>query len=347
MSDKFSNQKLRQLATITIISLLSLFLIFSLRNYVTSLLGAIIFYVLFKPFMHFLTNKMHWKKPAAVWFIILISFLVVIIPVSGLVYLVIAKVSTIYSDPTSIAQVINLIDEKLTQTFQFHFFSENNLQKLQELSSQWVSQFVNSLLQTFTTVAIMYFILYYLLMNIDKNERMANKFSPFSSDSNKLLGNELRTMTYANTIIVPLVALGQGLVAAFGFWIFGMHEPLFWGVMTGCFAIIPIVGSAIIWVPAVIFLFLNGDAFHAVGLLIYCGIVVSLVDNVLRLFLQKRFANVHPVITVFGVIIGLNWFGIPGLIFGPLLISYFVLLLKIYQNEYLINPDSTNHPPAI
>ena len=142
-------------------------------------------------------------------------------------------------------------------------------------------------------------------------------------------------MTYSNAIIVPLVAGGQGLIAAIGYWIFGMPQPLFWGIMTGCFAIIPIVGSALIWVPAVIFIFLTGESWQAIGLLIYCALVVSLVDNVIRLFLQKRFANVHPIITVFGVIIGLNWFGVPGLIFGPLFVSYFVLLLKIYRAEYL------------
>ena len=214
-------------------------------------------------------------------------------------------------------------------------FNENLLQKIQSQASLWISSFLNGLLQISTSIAVMYFLLYYLFVNIDKNENIANKFSPFNPDNTKLLGDELVKMTYSNAIIVPLVAGGQGLIAAIGYWIFGMPQPLFWGIMTGCFAIIPIVGSALIWVPAVIFIFLTGESWQAIGLLLYCALVVSLVDNVIRLFLQKRFANVHPIITVFGVIIGLNWFGVPGLIFGPLFVSYFVLLLKIYRAEYL------------
>lgn len=335
MSENISNQKLRQIAVISIIGLLSAFLLFSLRNYVTALLGAIILYVLFRPVMHRLISKFHWKKSWATWIIILSSFLIVVIPVSGLIYLIISKMSQIFSENNSITHVMDLLDQKFSNTFHISLLTENNLMKLQENASQWVSSFVNGLLQTFTTIVIMYFLLYYLLINVDLNETIANRFSPFSKTNTKLLGDELRTMTYSNTIIVPMVAAGQGLIAACGYWIFGLDQPLFWGIMTGCFAVIPIVGSAIIWVPAVAYLFLTGETWQAVGLLIYCAVVVSLVDNVLRLTLQKRFANVHPVITVFGVIIGLNWFGIPGLIFGPLLISYFVLLLKIYRNEYL------------
>jgi predicted PurR-regulated permease PerM len=90
-----------------------------------------------------------------------------------------------------------------------------------------------------------------------------------------------------------------------------------------------------------VFLLLSTNQnWQGMGLLTYGVIVISNVDNVFRFVLQKKFANVHPLITVFGVIIGIQLFGLPGFIFGPLLISYFILGVKIYQSAY---KDKTHH----
>jgi len=137
--------------------MLSAFLIYSLRNFVTSFLGAIIFYVLFKPMAHHLISKKHWKKTATAWLIILISFLLVVVPLSGLIYLVISKVSNMFGDSSGIATVVNLLDEKMNLTFHASLFNENLLQKIQSQASLWISSFLNGLLQISTSIAVMYF----------------------------------------------------------------------------------------------------------------------------------------------------------------------------------------------
>ena len=71
------------------------------------------------------------------------------------------------------------------------------------------------------------------------------------------------------------------------------------------------------------------------GLAVYGGLVIINIDNIARFTLQKKFADVHPLITVFGVIVGLNLFGIPGLIFGPLMLSYFIIFIKMYRGNNL------------
>ena len=109
--------------------------------------------------------------------------------------------------------------------------------------------------------------------------------------------------------------------------------------MLALFSIIPLVGTAIIWAPVGLFLIASAETWQGVGLLVYSAAIITNIDNVFRFIIQKKFAEVHPIITVLGVIIGLNLFGLPGLIFGPLLISYFLIFIKMYQNEYLKTVD--------
>jgi predicted PurR-regulated permease PerM len=103
--------------------------------------------------------------------------------------------------------------------------------------------------------------------------------------------------------------------------------------MCGIFSFIPFVGSALIWVPAAVLLLASGNTGYGIMLLAYGALVITNIDNVFRFILQKKFADVHPIITVLGVIFGVNFFGITGLIFGPLLISIFIILLKLFLEE--------------
>jgi predicted PurR-regulated permease PerM len=98
------------------------------------------------------------------------------------------------------------------------------------------------------------------------------------------------------------------------------------------------IGTMLIWVPLVLYTFAIGNTWQATGLLIYCIVVVGQIDYISRVTLLRRIGDVHPVTTILGVIVGLGLFGFMGLIFGPLLISYLVLLFKIYMNEFIEDP---------
>jgi predicted PurR-regulated permease PerM len=142
-------------------------------------------------------------------------------------------------------------------------------------------------------------------------------------------------MVKANAIGIPLISVIQGITAWFGYTIFGMNDALMWGFLTGVFAFFPIVGTMLIWVPLVVFLFAQGDSTHGTGLLIYSLIVTGNVDYLARVTLMKKIGDVHPLITVFGVIVGLQLFGFMGFIFGPLIFSYSIILVKIYAHEFV------------
>ena len=101
------------------------------------------------------------------------------------------------------------------------------------------------------------------------------------------------------------------------------------------FSFIPLVGGALIWVPSALLLFTKGYEYQAMALLLYGVFVISMIDNVMRFAFQKKFADVPPLITLMGVILGIKLFGLPGMIFEPLLISYFLLLANIYKEQFI------------
>ncbi|MBS1734338.1 MAG: AI-2E family transporter, partial [Bacteroidetes bacterium] len=180
----------------------------------------------------------------------------------------------------------------------------------------------------------MFFLLYYLLVSGKEIERYLNKMIPLKQENVDILASETKVMVRANALGIPIICIVQGTTAAIGYWIFGVEDWGLWGFITGVFAFFPLVGTMIVWVPLVIYVMSQGHTWPAVWLTLYSIIVTGNVDYITRLGLLKKMGDIHPMITVLGVIVGLSLFGFMGLIFGPLLVSYFIILVKIYLNEF-------------
>ena len=123
-------------------------------------------------------------------------------------------------------------------------------------------------------------------------------------------------------------------MALIGFLILGVEDPFFWFAIVTVGSMIPFVGTALGIVPVCIILYAAGDIWQAIVMVIYGTVVVGSTDNLFRLVIQKRLADVHPLITIIGVIVGVPLFGFIGLIFGPIVVSIFLLIVKIYKQEY-------------
>jgi predicted PurR-regulated permease PerM len=124
------------------------------------------------------------------------------------------------------------------------------------------------------------------------------------------------------------------------FWVTGLSNAVFWGVVTVIVAILPVVGSGLIWGPGAAALAIEGRYGWAIALAIWGVVVVGSVDNVIRPYVFRRWARIHPFITVIGAFAGINWFGLLGLLIGPLAISYFFELIRMYRDEYLEGEDT-------
>ncbi|MGB0789579.1 MAG: AI-2E family transporter, partial [Marinirhabdus sp.] len=150
----------------------------------------------------------------------------------------------------------------------------------------------------------------------------------------KKIGKESHAMVRSNALGIPLVAVAQGIVALIGFMVFGIDSPLFWFVIVTVGSMIPFIGTLMGIIPVFLLSLSTGDNFQAYGILLYGLVVVGATDNLIRLYVLKKLDNVHPLITLVGVIVGVPLFGFIGLIFGPLLISLFLIVVKIYKTEY-------------
>ncbi len=326
--------KINRYIFLACIIVFALLLMYSMLAFLTAFLGSVILYVLCKPVMNWLVEKKQWKKGLAATIIIIVSFFIFLLPVlfaGGLLY---KEVSIIVSNPSIIIEPLKELDNLLQQQFHITVLSVQNLDKIQQFAAQSLSIVVNTSLNFFTNITMMYFFLYFLLVNIHKIEEGIRTYIPFDDDTVKLFVNELVSQTISNAIGIPLIAIIHGLLGFIAYMITGIEQAAFLGVITAFASVIPVVGTALVWLPASLFLFMKGDTSFGIFLLLWGFIVIGLSDNLLRFLLAKKMADVHPVITVLGIIIGLKYFGITGLIFGPLIISYFLILLKIYFTEY-------------
>ena len=344
MLRNFQKEKGNQAIFRIIIFVFAAALLYMLRSFINAFLGAVIMYVLFRPLMHFLCEKKKWRKGLASAFILLISFLIVMLPVFAISYMLISRLSLFFSDTSLVMQTVNSLDESIRRFTGFNLFSEENIRSIQGEATGFIAEALSQSFSMLADVAIMYFMLFYLLVNYGRWGSLIRAFVPVDPDRIHEFTAELKSMTFSNALGAPVLALIQGLFAFAGYWIFGVQEPFFWGLMTGFFSFVPVVGSTLIWLPAAVVQMTTGFMWQGIGIVLYGIFVIGVVDNVFRFIFQKRIADVHPVITILGVIAGIPLFGVPGIIFGPLLISYFLLLLKMYQEEFHDSGNSTKGP---
>jgi len=322
----------------TLIALLVLMGIILFREYapfLSGFLGASTVYVLVRKQMFFLVEKKRFKKSISATFILIEVLLIFLIPCAFAVWLLIEELHGINLNPTvtidAIQNFANLIKEKTG----YYALSTDNLVKAAAYLPKVGQMLVSGVSSFVLNSVILLFVLYFMLVSGRDMEKFFYDLLPFNNENKKDVLKEVSVMVKSNAIGIPLLAIIQGAFALVGYWIFDVPNPVLFAFVT-CFAtIIPVVGTMMIWFPLALYMGLNGDWPNAIGLTIYALIVISNVDNVVRLFLQRQLADIHPLITVFGVVIGLSVFGFWGVIFGPLYLSMFVLLLNIFKREYL------------
>jgi len=230
------------------------------------------------------------------------------------------------------------LDEQLKMEYHFELLSEKNLSGIQNYFTDFISSILSQGLHLISAMGMMYFILFFMITNLNRMEAAIIFYLPFKREKIMLFANELRAQTVSNAIGVPMIALIQGGLAWLYYMWVGLPEPGFWGVLTGLSSVIPIIGAGLIWVPVSIYIMANIGLGYGIGLIAWGSLVMGVMDNVVRFVLAKKMADVHPLVTLLGVIMGLQYFGITGLIFGPLIISYFLILLKIYYQEFQHHP---------
>jgi predicted PurR-regulated permease PerM len=216
----------------------------------------------------------------------------------------------------------------------FSVISAEKITHIKVYASSAITSLLNESLSFFGNISMLYFFFYFMLISINRMEAAIVFFLPFKRSKIELFGKELVAQTFSNALGVPAIAVAQGIIGFIGYTIAGVPEAGFWALITAFASIIPVVGTAVVWVPLTLYLFVINHTWQATFNIAWGALVLGITDNVVRFALAKKMADVHPIITVLGVIMGIDYFGLIGLVFGPVLISYFIILLKIYYLEY-------------
>lgn len=180
---------------------------------------------------------------------------------------------------------------------------------------------------------IMMFIIFYLLRDGAEMVRQIKYLAPMREEQEDRIIDRIRAVARSALLGSFVVALGQGISGGIGLSIVGI-PGFFWGAMMGFTSLIPLVGTALIWVPAVVYLALLGKWKAMAFLIAWCVLVVGSFDNFLRPYLMKGQSGMSPFYIFLSIIGGVQYFGLAGIIYGPLILAFTMVMLYIYQVEY-------------
>lgn len=329
------NNRIRQLIMLLLLAAMIYLSLRELYIFFPGLLGAITLYILSRGSYFRLVYQKKWRPGWTAGMYLGGSFLLL----ATLVYLVFAiiekKIQPFLDDPAAFLERAQAAISDLQQKTGVTIVEDDTLANLQKKLTDLIPSLINDTGNMLANLGIMLFMLYYMLVHGKEMERFLDRILPLKQSNIHELAAETKRLVKASALGIPIISIIQGVTATIGYLIFGVHEYVIWGFLTGVFAFFPVVGTMLIWIPLVIFTYASGDTWNATGLAIYSLVVTGNVDYLSRITILKRMGNMHPVVTVLGVIIGLGLFGFIGFIFGPLLVTYIILLFRIYTQEFV------------
>ncbi|MFD1468824.1 AI-2E family transporter [Hymenobacter caeli] len=323
----------RFLLLIVALVVLGALALFGLLQYLTAFLGAGILYVVFRPWFTALVHRRGWNRTFVTVLLLLFAVVVLVIPFFALTSLLIERLQMLAKSTDQILLVVQRIERKVG----LQVTQENNVRQLLQQGaarvSQWIPTLASSVLNVIVVVGLMLFTLYYLLTQEEAFLAGLHRYLPFREKTLDELSESLRNNVNANVLGQALVALVQGLLTGLTLWIFGVPTPLFWTVVAFFLAFLPVLGTPLVWVPAALYQLALGHTGQGIGILVVGAVVIVNIDNLLRIWLAKSMGDIHPWVTLVGIVLGVEIFGIVGLVIGPLLLSYFIVLMQVFARE--------------
>ena len=298
----------------------------------TGLIGAPVLYVVFAPVYRWLARRM--RPGLAAGLVVLLGVILVLGPGVSFVGVVAGEAQDMARGVIGSPLLARLRELRIGP-----YDIGAQIEAVGSSLVSWIGSSALGLIGTATRLGIQltiaFFGLYYLLLAPQSAWRQVQPFVPFSRHNTEILRDRFRDVTVSTLIGTGLTATVQGVLVGLAFWATGIPNALFWGVVTIVLAILPVVGSGLVWGPGVASLVLEGQYGLAIGLAFWGIIVVGNVDNVIRPMVFRRWAQIHPFITIIGAFAGIQYFGLLGLLIGPLAISYFFELIRMYREEFL------------
>ncbi|MEN9625974.1 MAG: hypothetical protein RL557_302 [archaeon] len=310
-----------------ITAVLFVFVAYSTLPFLSAFFGAMLLAYIFNPINKRL--KRRFSPAASAWIIVIIALIVVILPA---IFIINGLVNQIYLIIDNLDK-LEIVNEQINRVIPGLQFDIRNLtnELITGFSTSLTPLFFN-FIDYFLILFLIFFLLYYFLLYSDKIVVFIKDNLPFSDKANKEIILKFRQVTDASIVGTFFIAVIQGGLMAFNFYLLGIPNSLFWGFVTAIFSFIPFTGAPLIWGPAVIYFMIKKEVSKAIVMFVV-GMMISTIDNILRPVINDRYGSIHPLISIVGIIIGLYQFGIMGIFIGPLLVAYLFLFWKIYREE--------------
>jgi predicted PurR-regulated permease PerM len=306
-------------------------ILIALMPFLSGLLGAAVLYVMFIGTYKRLDRVMPSGLASALTLIL--AIVVIALPLAWLIGVLIDRIPDALQSLQS-----GVLLERLSQLRIGRIDVGAKIAEASGSLVQWVSAqaigFVGGAASASLNLIIAFFGLYYMLHSGDALWRGFHGYVPFSSSTADALRLHFYSVTQATLLGTIATAAAQGVLIGLAFLLVGLPDPLVWGSMAAFASILPVLGTGLVWMPAVLVLFFQQRYGGMVVMLIVGWLLASNIDNLIRPMVYRRVSNIHPMVTLVGAFAGIKYFGLPGLLLGPLAIAYFFELLRFYQLEY-------------
>ncbi len=330
---RINHKIIRQIIILSLILFLGGLIIKYMLPYISGVLGALTLYVILRKWMLKLINK-GLKRTWAALLLIIAAIIGIFLPLSGAVFMLSSELGNLTDKSEQVTKAFKEQIFQLEKYVQYDVSSTIDPEQASGWLTESIQGFASGTFNMFISFGILLFLLYYMLKSPKQLKESLLEYLPLSNKTLVILGKEIDSVVGSNAIAIPLVALAQGIIALIGFFIFGVENALFWFVIVTIGSMIPFIGTFIGIFPVFVLSMASGNDYQAWGILLYGILVVGMTDNIIRLFVLKKLDSIHPLITLIGVLIGIPLFGFVGLIFGPLIISLFLIIVKIYKQQY-------------
>lgn len=326
---------LRKVTTTLILAILLVLSFFLLRPILFPIVLGLILAFIFSPVYDWALKRIHSQNLVAA-LICLILFLLILLPIWFLTPIFIEQSFKVYLA----AQQIDFITP-LQSVFPSMFASEAFSSEVGSILHSFTTQIANSfsnylsnIILNFPTLFLKFlvaaFTFFFVLRDRDKLLSYIKSLLPFSKDIEKKLFESSKAITFSVIYGQVIVGILQGLVVGMGFFIFGVSNALFLTLLACLAGIFPIIGTIIVWLPTAIYLFIAGNTFAAIGLVLF-GLISSGFDNFARPLIVSKRSRMPTSLILIGMIGGLFFFGVLGFILGPLILAYLLIILEVYR----------------
>jgi predicted PurR-regulated permease PerM len=335
-----------------------------IKPYLLDIFMALVLFFTAKPLYLALNRLLGGRKALASGLTCVILLLVILIPLFSLMSIIATQALEFSSQVTKgmqSGQLWHWVAAKI-DAFKLYLTHLNlpvppgdiKLQELIQTAVTKASAFIYSnaigLIKGFSyfffDLVLTLFIAFFMFMQGDDFIAAIKRLSPLDPAHNDEILRETENTIKATLWGTVIVAFAQGTLGGIGFLIFGLSQPAFWGTVMIPASVIPVIGSTIIWGPAAVYLLFTGHVMKGIGLILWGGVVVSIIDNVLKPILVKGSSETPSIFILFSILGGLTYFGMIGFILGPLILSFLLSLLRIYQKTILAPPALVPAPAA-